>query len=823
MKRSRWPSHRLSYLRMLTVLAAAGCAALSLVMGGGAVASGSVAAGPSSVTAGPVLASRFGAWRLEPPGLGRAGHSLAERLSNVAQAGPGRRGGFVVLDGSPGVPVASPKTHTLYVPIQCTTGACTTPEHVVDVINTATCNTKVISGCRVVASAKAGRNPLAAAIDPGTGTLYVVNGGSNTVSVLNSARCNAQLTRGCRPVATVKVGAFPVDAAFSPATRTLYVASPNGYVFVINAARCNAMVTRGCKQPVKAVKVKQGPQALDVDMATDTVYTANTGSANNGNTVSVINGAACNGHTSRGCGRVPVTVTVGSAAWWVTVDQASGTVYVANNNDGTASVINGARCNGHVTAGCHGTPPTMTVGASPQFVTVDYRLHTVFTVNNQDDTLSAINTRTCSGTVTSGCQQPAPSQQATPDQGPGFNSFPNALALIPRTGTAYVLTVGGRNLVSVKSIRRCNAIDTSGCRRPVPSAPVGEYLLSADPATNTIYGGNLSQPQIDVINGATCHAADLSGCTPVAEIPMPDPQANVGAIDPATHTLYASDESPSGTLAVINTATCNAGDTAGCAAAPAMVKIGAFPNAPVINPTTHTVYVSYGSAASKVAVVNGATCNAENTTGCGQAPGVVKVGQGTFALAVSAATDTVYAPATGQNFSFSGNTVALINGATCNGTNHTGCGHLAGTAKVGLGPFGIAVDDRTHTVYVTNNADGDSPGTVSVINGATCNAATTTGCHRRFPVAAAGVSPSLVAVDALTDTIYVTNISSASVTILHGRRCNAEVTKGCRKASRGQAVGSQPFGIAVNPLTRSVYVTNLLQAGSLSIFPTGRQ
>ena len=98
-----------------------------------------------------------------------------------------------------------------------------------------------------------------------------------------------------------------------------------------------------------------------------------------------------------------------------------------------------------------------------------------------------------------------------------------------------MLTVGGRNLVSVKSIRRCNAINTSGCRRPVPSAPVGEYLLSADPATNTIYAGNLSQPQIDVINGATCHAADLSGCTPVAEIPMPDPQANVGqSIRPLT-------------------------------------------------------------------------------------------------------------------------------------------------------------------------------------------------------------------------------------------------------------------------------------------------
>src|SRR5262245_44089686 len=80
----------------------------------------------------------------------------------------GRPGGAVVLDGSPGVPVADPKTSTVYVPIQCTTSSCTTQEHVVDIVNAATCNTKVISGCRVVARAKVGDLPLAAALDPRT-------------------------------------------------------------------------------------------------------------------------------------------------------------------------------------------------------------------------------------------------------------------------------------------------------------------------------------------------------------------------------------------------------------------------------------------------------------------------------------------------------------------------------------------------------------------------------------------------------------------------------------------------------------------------------
>ena len=178
---------------------------------------------------------------------------------------------------------------------------------------------------------------------------------------------------------------------------------------------------------------------------------------------------------------------------------------------------------------------------------------------------------------------------------------------------------------------------------------------------------------------------------------------------------------------------------------------------------------------------------------------MVKVGQGTVILAVSAATDTIYAPASGPGFS--GDTVAVINGATCNGTDHSGCGHLAATAKVGLGPYGVAVNDRTHTVYVANNADGDSPGTVSVINAATCNGTVTTGCHRPFPTAATGNSPLLIAVDTRTGTVYVTDFSSASVTILNGSHCNAAVTSGCGTAAREQAVGSGPFGLAVNPCT----------------------
>jgi len=805
-------------------VAVAALVATPPVSAGGSVAAGAVVPRPGASHA--AAATRFGALRLGPTRLGRAGQAVPE-LSNGPAAGG--VGGSVVLGGSPGAPAANPRTHTLYVPIQCRADFCASgsPGHVVDVISTARCNAKVRTGCRVVARARVGSGPLAAAVDERTGTVYVVNGNDNSVSVINGTRCNARVTRGCtRPVATIKVGKFPVAAAINPATRTLYVADLGaGRVSVINAAACNARTTRGCGRPPRNVRVKAGPGWLDVDVATDTIYTANAGLSGTGDTVSVINGAVCNGHTGRGCGRIPASVTVGTSPFTVAVDQASNTVYAANFvnefNDGSVSVINGARCNGHITAGCGRTPPAVPTGIGTGYVAVDPALHTVFAVNQGDNTLSAIDTRACSGTVTSGCGTRPPNQPAAaPDQGPRYNPGPNAFALLRRTGTAYVVNIGGRDILSVTSIGRCNATDTAGCRTEAPAVPEHESLLSADPATGTLYASNLNLPQIDVINSAACHARYLAGCTPVAEIPVPDPQANVGAVDHATHTLYASD--PLGnTVSVINTATCNAQRTSGCADHRPAIRVGAFPNAPAVNPATRTMYVSYGNKANRVAVINAATCNATNTSGCGQKPAVAKVGPGTAVLAVSAATDTVYGPSAGRGFD--GHTVSVINGATCNGTHHAGCGHLAATATVGTGPFGVAVNDRTHTVYVANNADGDSPGTVSVINGATCNGTHTAGCHGHFRRLPAGRAPLLVTADTRAGTVYITDFESAAVTILNGTRCNATAASGCRRATHQQAVGSGPFGIAVNDRTHTVYVANGYLPGSMSIFTVTRR
>ena len=792
----------------------------------GAAALGSVAprpVAPRLVPPGPGPAARFGALR---PAQARfdVGWQALMRRGNLAQAG--RAGASVVLDGSPGAPAANPATDTVYVPIQCAASFCPSQNgHTVDVINAAKCNAKVMSDCRVVARARVGSSPLAAVVDEKTDTVYVMNGNDGTVSVLNGARCNAQVASGCgQPVATVQAGKFPVAAALNPATHTLYVANlGGGSVSVINVAACNAVTTSGCGQQARTVTDHAGPDWVDINVATDTVYVANTPPSGNG-TVSVINGATCNGHTGRGCGKVPATVTVGTSPFALAVDQASDTVYVANFvnefNGGSVSVINGARCNGHTTAGCGQTPPAVPTGTATGFVAVDQALHTVFGINAGDDTLSAINTRTCNGVMTSGCRTRPPNQQAAPDQGPGYNPFPNVFALMQQTGTAYVMSLGGANVLSVTRIS-CTAGNTSGCRAEAPTvrAPGNGFLASTDPATNTIYAANTNLPRIDVLNGATCRTGHLTGCAPVAEIPFGHPFANVGAVDDATHTLYAAD-TLSDTVSVINTATCNAEDTSGCAHPAPAIKVGLFPGPPALNPVTRTLYVPDGATGNRVAVVNAATCNATDTSGCGQAPAVVKVGQCTFEVAISAVTDTVYAPSAGSAASgcTSGHTVSVINGATCNGTDHSGCGHLAATARVGPRPVGAAVDDATHSVYVINNADGDLPGTVSVLNGATCNGTETAGCGGPFPTAPVGRSPLFVTLDTSTGFVYVADFGSAAVSVLNGSRCNAETVAGCEAASREQPVGSGPQAIALNQRTHTVYAGGAYLPGFMSIF-----
>lgn len=765
-------------------------------------------------------------------GLRAAGPRAREGVARMATwtgMSWGQSRGSVTLDGSPGVPIANPKTRTLYVPIQCgdpsSNDSCdATADDVIDVINAAKCRPGSDTGCSVVARATVGSEPIAATVDPSTDTIYTANA-TGTVSVVNGARCNAKVTDGCdKPVATIQVGGFLVYAALDPLTHTLYVADPNGHVFVLNVAACNAVSATGCNDPVRTINDPRGPDWVDVDLATDTVYVADDGTNENGDTVSVFNGATCNGTDGNGCGQSGHKIHSGPNPFDLVVDQGTDTVYVANTsfNNGSVAVINGATCNAKVKSGCGQSPAQVPTGSDPTFLALDGSLHTLFAINDTDETISEFDTRFCNGTVTSGCSARPHNETATFNP-PESGGTPNTFALDPETGTVFVVNVGGQSFLQAESIRHCNAVDSSGCRLEAPNASNPEFLTVVDQTTNTIYAGNSFLPQIDVLNAKTCRAGDVSGCAPVAEIPVGYSQANMrtGAIDEATHTLYSADFFGN-YISVINIAHCTATDTAGCSATWPQLTVGPNPGPPVLNPKTGTLYAPYEGegAANKVAVMDATTCNAEVTSGCDQKPASVTVADGTELLALSVRNDTVYGPGFGPPGALS-----VINGATCNATDHSRCHHPAPEFAAGFEPNNIGVDDHTDTVYVPDWNDGDVPGTVSIFNGATCNGRDLSGCGAPAATATVGVGPFDVEINNRTGFLYIPDFFSAEVSEINGSDCNATQTKGCANQIREQPVGSLPNVVAVNDRTNTVYSMNNYGPDSMSVFagaPGGR-
>jgi DNA-binding beta-propeller fold protein YncE len=179
------------------------------------------------------------------------------------------------------------------------------------------------------------------------------------------------------------------------------------------------------------------------------------------------------------------------------------------------------------------------------------------------------------------------------------------------------------------------------------------------------------------------------------------------------------------------------------------VPVGGGPASADENHRTHTLYVA-NSNDSTVSVVDLSRCSGFDTAGCAGTSPVIHLAGPPLGLAVDEATNTVYVT---NPFDAS---VGVIDGSTCNASVHSGCDQTPATARAGAFDNGVAVDPRTHMVYTTNqNAD---PGTVSVIDGNVCNGADTSGCARQ-PIASpvVGGAPSGIAVNPATDTVYVAN------------------------------------------------------------------
>src|SRR5438067_449722 len=118
--------------------------------------------------------------------------------------------------------------------------------------------------------------------------------------------------------------------------------------------------------------------------------------------------------------------------------------------------------------------------------------------------------------------------------------------------------------------------------------------------------------------------------------------------------------------------------------------------------------------------------------------------------------------------------------------------------RVGLTPFGVAVDPTTNQIYVANAGgctENEPSNTVSVIDGNTDRVIKT--------IALEGLGPAFVAINPRTNKIYVT---------MSGGCCTdgstVAVIDGVTDSVHYIAVDLDPFMVAVNPRTNLVYVTH---------------
>jgi DNA-binding beta-propeller fold protein YncE len=768
----------------------------------------------------------FGAWALLAAAttttlnsVPASAHTVQARAVVVAPTVP--------VGSAPAAVAYDAQNHTLYIANQNASS--------VSVVNADTCNAKTKAGCSKAVhtmTLTVGAMPVDIAIDSATHTLYVADlGGGGSVSVINASSCSATAASGCaKTPVTVSDPGGAINLAVDQVTDTVYATNATySTMAVLNGATCNAQDTTGCSAVAPTVATGATPGRPAIDVVTDTVYVPNQGVGDQGDTVSVINGATCNGTQHSGCGQTPATITVGKGPVWVTLDATTHTAYIMNGTDGTVSLVNTTTCNADDTSSCDQVPPAVAVGSDPAGLTIDPALHTLYAVNNWDDTLSVINTATCNATVQSGCSTTPPSIQV----GAGAD----AVVAVPTTGTLYAAN-SVDNTVSVITAASCDATNTKGCRVQAPAATVGVTgafrpnqivgaepdAVAVDPATSSVYVANEGANTVSVLNGATCSGVKTAGCAQVAAtIHLAAASYPTGlAIDQATATLYVTDNGGN-TVSVINAGTCNATDQAGCTQTPPTVTVGAGPFAIAVNATTDTVYVTdlgpyvpdFGSTntGDTVSVINGATCNASDAAGCAQTPPTVTVGEGPAAIAVNPVTNTVYVANNGVLYLGPfGDTVSVIDGITCNGTVSTGCGKAPALITVGPQPYGVAVDSKTNTIFVANTDGGDGPGTLGVIRGATCDATVTIGCTKSPPVIPGlGRGTNGILFDPATDAVYTANLADATVSVVSVGRARSSTTPA------RVAVGGFPKALALDPANHTIYVANR-RSGTVSVF-----
>lgn len=291
----------------------------------------------------------------------------------------------------------------------------------------------------------------------------------------------------------------------------------------------------------------------------------------------------------------------------------------------------------------------------------------------------------------------------------------------------------------------------------------GKHIVAVNSTTHRVYVANSADNTVTVIDGTSN--------TVVATLPVGTTPSGI-AVDATTNKIYVANANPNSTtdrtVSVIDGAT-NAVSTVTLVSAPVSNKSNPYDIA--VNPQTNKVYVSLAND-TRVAVLNGNDNSVAFVTLDGQ-PSYVSVNPSTNTVYVSRTSPLAY--------------LTVINGATDTWTNSVAFTLRADTGAFNDTIYALAVYPGTNEVYVGGFTF------VSIVSGNARTGIVPIWPNNGNPTNGVAANPS-------TNKIYVANGDSHCVQVVD------ETTK---KVIKNIFVQGDPTGVAVNPQNNRVYVTSL--------------
>lgn len=363
-------------------------------------------------------------------------------------------------------------------------------------------------------------------------------------------------------------------------------------------------------ESVVTVPVGTNPQAVAVNPLTNKIYVANQQSGN----VTVIDGT--NNST--------VTVAAGSGASDVAVNTVTNKIYVANIFAGTVSVIDGTT-NATVTVG---------VGNSPKDIAINAITNKIYVANQSSNSVTVIN---------------------------GADNTTTAIAVGADPRTVVVNPVTNKIYVTARDSNYVTVINGETNSAKTINIETGADIASVNPVTNKIYvAGSVF---VGVIDGTSDSATTFFFGSPTAI-----------AVNPMTNLIYVNDSY--GAVGIID----------GADNSTKFVEFGAVPGAIALNQASNKIYIpARHQQSSSLKIIDGANNSVSNIPIGGTLPSGV---------AVNPVTNKIYV------INSSSNDVAIIEGGDSPSAAFTVGGRVVMTDGRGIGSvslFLMDADGRTHS------------------------------------------------------------------------------------------------------------------------------